>query len=106
VYGIALRYGARGEVRFVAVVGANRNSTLEVAWPMTTPYAVHLKRNCLLRSPSARYPVGVWEVVDLSFAWRIWWELAGHLVQRPLHVLGATAEPRRWEPLRKKKPPP
>jgi hypothetical protein len=95
MYGIALRYGERGALLFVAVLGANRGSTLEVAWPMTEPYAVHLRQNCLLRTPGSRTPIGLWRVVDLRFAWRIWRELAGHLVNKPT-ILGASAMPQRW----------
>lgn len=102
MYGIALQYGDHGEIRIVPVLGANRNSTLEVSWPMAAPYALHLKRNYLLRTPTSKHPIGLWRAADVSFGWRIWWEIMGPSMKKPLHVLGASAIPDRWEPLKKK----
>jgi len=99
-YGLLLEYGAHGEKRLVPVLSAARNSTLEIAW-WPDHYAVHLKRNVLLRSTSGIRPIGLWRVVDLSFAWALWHELIGPLQERK-HILGMSVD-QRWEPLRRRK---
>lgn len=90
VYGVAVRFGAQGERRIVSVLGANPNATLEVCWTLAGTYALHLKRNVMLRSPGSRYPIGAWEIVDLPWAWRVWRALVRPAART---VLGASAVP-------------
>lgn len=91
-HSVTLEYGEHGEHRAFDVVGAKESSVLLVAWPMAAPYSVHLKRNVLLRSPGSKYPIGLWRLVDVAKAWRIWYDILGDRVVRPKHVLGATAQ--------------
>ena len=89
---IALEYGPRGEIRVFPVIDAKESGILLVSWPMAPPYAVHLKKNVLLRTAGSRTPIGLWRIVDRAEAWRIWYDLLGDRVPRPKHVLGASAQ--------------